>query len=160
MNDMHSERSWRARTSGGRRPGARVALVTALVAAAATAAAGCGGGGGDDGGSATPPPATTAGGGGAGGGGSTLQGTVGPGFDISLEQNGSPVTSLAPGDYTLVVDDQADIHNFHLTGPGTDVSTGVSEKGTKTFHVTLQAGSYHFQCDPHASSMKGDFTVG
>jgi hypothetical protein len=93
-------------------------------------------------------------------GGKALQGTVGPGFDISLTQNGQPVTKLAPGTYTLTVNDQADIHDFHLTGPGVDVSTGVSEKGTKTFTVTLEKGSYHFQCDPHASSMNGDFTVG
>jgi plastocyanin len=37
--------------------------------------------------------------------------------------------------------------------------TEVSEKGKKTFTITLKAGSYHYQCDPHASSMNGDFTV-
>jgi plastocyanin len=35
----------------------------------------------------------------------------------------------------------------------------VSEVGTATWNVTLEAGSYHFQCDPHASSMNGDFEV-
>jgi len=78
---------------------------------------------------------------------------------ISLKQDGQPVTTLGAGTYTLKVDDQADIHDFHLTGPGVDVSTDVSFKGTKTFTITLQAGKYHFQCDPHASSMNGDFSV-
>lgn len=91
--------------------------------------------------------------------GGTLEGSVGPGFDISLTQDGQPVTTLAPGTYTLNVDDQASSHNFHLTGPGVDVTTEVAETGKKSFTITLQAGSYHFQCDPHASSMNGDFTV-
>jgi len=38
-------------------------------------------------------------------GGTALQGVVGPGFDISLTRNGRPVTKLAPGTYTLTVDD-------------------------------------------------------
>jgi len=37
--------------------------------------------------------------------------------------------------------------------------TEVSETGVVTWKVDLQAGSYHFQCDPHASSMNGDFEV-
>ncbi len=135
-------------------------VVAAAVCAAAIAAAGCGGGGGGGGGhgsgSGSTGTTTTAA---TSSGGKTLQGKVGPGFDISLTQDGQPVSTLAPGTYTLTVDDEADIHDFHLSGPGVDVSTGVSEKGTRTFTITLQAGTYHFQCDPHASSMHGDFTV-
>ena len=87
----------------------------------------------------------------------TLNGSVGPGFDISLDGT----DGIAAGDYTLVVNDQSTAHNFHLTGPGgVDVSTEVSEEGEKTFDVTLVAGEYKFQCDPHASSMNGSFTVG
>ena len=103
----------------------------------------------------TPPATTTTG----GASGAALDGTVGPGFDISLKRNGQPVTTLTPGTYVLNVDDQADIHNFHLTGPGVDVTTEVAFKGTKSFTITLKAGKYHYQCDPHASSMNGDFTV-
>ena len=87
----------------------------------------------------------------------TLNGSVGPGFDISLDGT----DGITAGDYTLVVNDQSTAHNFHLTGPGgVDVSTEVSEEGEKTFDVTLVAGEYRFQCDPHASSMNGSFTVG
>ena len=27
------------------------------------------------------------------------------------------------------------------------------------YQITLVAGSYHFQCDPHSSTMIGDFDV-
>ena len=119
------------------------------------ALAGCGGD--DNGGGeaiATTAASTTSG---SSGGGTTLNGSVGPGFDISLDGT----DGITAGDYTLVVNDQSTAHNFHLTGPGgVDVSTEVSEEGEKTFDVTLVAGEYKFQCDPHASSMNGSFTVG
>ena len=51
--------------------------------------------------------------------------------------------------------------NFHLTGPGdVDVSTSVGGEGDESFEVTLAAGEYTFLCDPHASQMRGTFTVG
>jgi hypothetical protein len=90
------------------------------------------------------------------GGGTMLNGSVGPGFDISLEGT----DGLNAGSYTLVVNDQSSSHNFHLTGPGVDVSTDVSETGEKSFDIELQAGEYKFVCDPHASQMNGSFTVG
>jgi plastocyanin len=89
----------------------------------------------------------------------TLDGTVGPGFTITLDQNGKSVSTLAPGTYTIDVNDKSDIHNFHLTGPGVDKATDVGGTGTETWTVDLKDGSYHFQCDPHASSMNGSFTV-
>jgi plastocyanin len=119
------------------------------------ALAGCGGDD-DDGGeaAATTEASATAGG---GGGGTTPNGSVGPGFEISLDGT----DGITAGDYTIVVNDQSSAHNFHLTGPGgVDVSTSVSEEGEKSFDVTLVAGEYKFQCDPHASSMNGSFTVG
>jgi plastocyanin len=95
--------------------------------------------------------------GGSAGSGTTLNGSVGPGFEISLDGT----DGITAGDYTLVVNDQSTAHNFHLTGPGgVDVSTEVSEEGEKSFDVTLVAGEYRFQCDPHASQMNGSFTVG
>ena len=36
---------------------------------------------------------------------------------------GSPVRNLDPGTYTLLVHDNSQIHDFHLEGPGVDVST-------------------------------------
>jgi len=74
--------------------------------------------------------------------------------------DGSPVSTLAAGDYTLEIDDQSSIHNFHLTGPGVDVASDVGGTEDETSDITLEAGSYTFQCDPHASSMNGSFTVG
>ena len=87
--------------------------------------------------------------------GSALSGTVGPGFDISL----TPAGPLAPGSYELTVEDLSSAHNFHLTGPGVDVSTSVAEEGTESFTVELQAGTYEFVCDPHASQMNGSVEV-
>src|SRR5439155_10297863 len=73
---------------------------------------------------------------------------------------GSPVKNLDPGTYTIQVQDLADIHNFHLTGPGVDRATEVEQTGTVTWTVTFTNGTYHFQCDPHSATMFGNFTVG
>jgi plastocyanin len=129
----------------------RVLLALPAVAAAATLLAGCGGSS-NSADATTAATTTTAA---AGSGGKTLTGSVGPGFDISMEQ-----TTVAPGTYTLNVDDQGTIHNFHFTGPGgVDVSTDVSGTGKKSFTVTLQKGTYTFVCDPHSSQMHGTLTV-
>ena len=119
------------------------------------APAGCGGD--DDESSGTSATTTEGAETSATGVGATLNGSVGPGFDISLDGT----DGITAGDYTLVVNDHSSAHNFHLTGPGgVDVSTDVSAEGEQTFEVTLVAGEYKFQCDPHASSMNGTFTVG
>lgn len=138
----------------------------ATLAAAALVVAGCGGGGGEAGGTEeTTTTQTTAAETTTGMAGGKLIGTVGsPGspddFVITLTtEDGAAVTTLAPGTYTLEVDDPSTIHNFHLSGPGVDVATDVGGTGTESFTITLEAGSYHFQCDPHASTMKGDFAV-
>ena len=90
----------------------------------------------------------------------TLSAAVGPGFSISLTQGGSPVTTLAPGTYTVNVSDMSTFHNFHLSGPGVDQSTDVDTTSSPTWTVTFSAGSYHFQCDAHPTMLHGDFTVG
>jgi len=84
----------------------------------------------------------------------TFKGTVGPGFTITMASK--PTKS---GTVKLVIADKSSIHNFHLTGPGVNVKTDIGATGTKTFTVTLKKGTYKFVCDPHASSMKGSFTV-
>jgi hypothetical protein len=90
-----------------------------------------------------------------------LIGTVGPAFTIALvDGGGNTVKHLDPGTYDLVVHDRADVHNFHLGGPGVDAATTVPFQGDQTFTVTLTDGVYSFQCDPHADSMVGTFTVG
>jgi plastocyanin len=91
----------------------------------------------------------------------TLTATVGPNDTISLKKpDGTAVTKLTAGTYTIGVDDQADDHNFHLTGPGVDKATGVSEVGKETWTVTLSNGTYTYLCDPHPRTMRGTFTVG
>lgn len=91
----------------------------------------------------------------------TLNGTVGPGFSIVLQQGGKAVKSLKAGTYKLVVADKSSIHNFHLIGPGLNRTvTSVAFVGTKTATVTLKKGTYTYQCDPHAAAgMKGSFKV-
>ena len=138
---------------------ARIGLVVGL-ATVALAVAGCGGD--DDGASGTTDTetttqtqttdTTTS--------GSTLTASVGPGFEISLTgADGADVTTLAAGTYTIEVDDQSDIHNFHLTGTGVDESTEVGDVGTATWEVTFEPGTYEYVCDPHASTMNGSFEV-
>jgi plastocyanin len=135
--------------------GTRPVLV-GVLALATLALAGCGGGGSSSSSSSstsTTSSSTTS------ASGMTLDGVVGPGFTITLTQNGQPVSTLTPGTYTINVDDKSDIHNFHLMGPGVDKATDVSATGTQTWTVTLKDGTYKFQCDPHASTMNGSFTV-
>jgi plastocyanin len=138
----------------------------ALLGAIALAAVACGGGGGGGGSessttttgteSSTTTTAT---------GTQELVGTDGEesnhdAFTITLKTaDGSDVTTLAPGDYKLTVHDYSSIHNFHITGPGVDEATDIGGTGDSTFSITLQAGTYNFVCDPHASQMNGSFTV-
>jgi plastocyanin len=90
----------------------------------------------------------------------TVQGTVGPGFTISLKKAGKKVVTLKAGRYTFVVADRSSSHDFHLSGPGVDkVVTGVGYTGTKRVAVTLKKGTYRYVCDPHSGSMKGSFRV-
>jgi plastocyanin len=35
----------------------------------------------------------------------------------------------------------------------------VGEQEDEDYQITLVEGSYHFQCDPHSSTMFGDFDV-
>ena len=90
-----------------------------------------------------------------------LEGETGPGFEIKLRQDSEDVQTLPPGRYTISVEDQSATHNFHLIGPGVDEEiTDVPFEGEQSVTVTLQAGTYTFQCDPHAAGgMKGTFTV-
>ncbi|HEU0335190.1 MAG TPA: hypothetical protein VFR43_01480, partial [Gaiellaceae bacterium] len=85
---------------------------------------------------------------------------VGPGFSITLADSAGKVAHLAPGPYELVVDDLSEEHNFHLTGPGVDETTLVTDVGAKSFQLMLQDGTYNFICDVHPLQMRGLFTVG
>jgi hypothetical protein len=91
----------------------------------------------------------------------TLTGTVGPDFTITLrDASGARVQHLDPGSYTIAVNDLAGEHNFHLSGPGVNQLTTVEDIGPVTWNVTFRDGIYTYQCDPHASSMRGRFAVG
>lgn len=133
-----------------------ILLVGAALAVGATA---CGGGNSSSSGEENEATTTSESGGGSASG--TLEGEVGPGFDIEVSQNGEDAESVKAGTYTLKVEDKADIHNFHLIGPGVDQEvTSVPFKGDKTVTVTLKKGTYTYQCDPHAArGMKGTFRV-
>ena len=140
-----------------------IALVLAGVAITVGATA-CGG---DDSSSsdettteaASTEGTTTSDGGGAASG--TLTGETGPGFTIEVSQDGEDAETVKAGTYTLEVEDKSEMHNFHLIGPGVDEEvTDVAFVGDKSVTVTLEKGSYTYQCDPHAASgMKGTFTV-
>ena len=132
-----------------------ILLVGAALALGATAC------GGNDSSSAGETEATTTSGGPSLSGSGTLEGEVGPGFTIEVSQNGEDTESVKAGTYTLKVEDKSGAHNFHLIGPGVDNAvTDVPFKGEKTVTVTLEKGTYTYQCDPHASTgMKGTFEV-
>ena len=93
----------------------------------------------------------------------TLQGTVGPGFTISLKQNGKAVRTLPAGTYRLVIADRASFHNFVIEqasgGKAKQALTTVPFTGSKTVTVKLTAGKWEFYCAPHRSVMHGEFTV-
>src|SRR5262245_37210920 len=83
--------------------------------------------------------------------GRRLEGTVGPGFTISLTEGGQPVRSLRPGIYWLTVHDLSNRHNFHIIGPAglNYVVTSVPYVGNATVKILLKPGTVTFRCDPH-----------
>jgi plastocyanin len=132
-----------------------ILLVGATLVLGATA---CGGNDSSSSGEDTEATTTTEGGAATS---AELDGEVGPGFTIEVSQNGEDAESVKAGTYTLKVEDKASIHNFHLIGPGVDETvTEVPFEGEKTVTVTLEKGTYTYQCDPHAAGgMKGTFEV-
>ena len=89
----------------------------------------------------------------------TLTGTVGPGFTITLKKGTAPVTKLKAGTYIFKISDKSNLHDFHLKGPGVNKTTSTPKKSNVTWTLTLKKGKYTFVCDPHATFMKGSFTV-
>lgn len=89
----------------------------------------------------------------------TLTGIVGPQFNISLTVGGKKVTKLKHGSYVVKISDRSSIHNFRLKGPGLNKTTSIGGKGSYTWKVTLKPGKYTYVCDPHATLMRGSFTV-
>lgn len=91
-----------------------------------------------------------------------MRAEVGPGYTIFLRRaDGTAVTHLDPGEYAIVVDDKAIEHNFHISGAGVDLFTSVENVETANWTVVFADGQiYRFQCDPHATTMRGSFGVG
>jgi plastocyanin len=83
-------------------------------------------------------------------------------FTISLtDAAGGSVRDIPAGVYEIEVHDHSGIHNFRLSGPGVEMATSEAFVGTVTWTVTLQdKARYTFQCDPHATQMRGGFTTG
>jgi len=82
-------------------------------------------------------------------------------FLISLSNSdGTPVTHLDVGTYTVLVDDPATIHDFRLTGPGIDSTSGLEFVGKLTWTLTFKDGQYAYFCTPHRGLMHGHFSVG
>jgi plastocyanin len=90
-----------------------------------------------------------------------LVGEAGPGFTIELKTAaGKDVKTLKAGTYTILVEDKASIHDFHLVGPGVNKATTVPFTGKQTWTVTFKVGKYTYKCDPHAAAgMQGSFKV-
>jgi plastocyanin len=89
----------------------------------------------------------------------TLNGTVGPGFTITLKKAGKNVKTLPAGLYVFKIADKSSIHNFHLTGPGFNRKTSVGAVKNETWRIHLRKGTYKYVCDPHKSIMHGSFKV-
>jgi plastocyanin len=91
----------------------------------------------------------------------TVNGSVGPGFTISLKLAGKKVKRLKATTYRFRVTDRSSSHNFRLRGPGYNKAiTSVGFTGTKTVTIRLRKGTYRYVCDPHSSFMRGSFKVG
>jgi plastocyanin len=92
-----------------------------------------------------------------------LNGTVGPGFTITLTKSGKKVKSLTAGTYKIVVKDLSSAHNFVLekarAGKFEKSITSVAFTGKKTVTVKLTQGKWEFYCAPHEAQMRGEFTV-
>src|SRR5947208_1962299 len=91
----------------------------------------------------------------------TLEGFVGAedSFSIRLQDaNGALVKHVDAGTYTIKVHDLSEIHNFHLTGPGVNKSTGVRFRGKATWRLKVTPGRYVYRSDKH-KKLRGSFIV-
>jgi plastocyanin len=87
----------------------------------------------------------------------TLVGTVNSNMTITLKTRaGARVTSVRAGStWNVVVHDNANAHNFRLSGPGFSRQTRLSFVGTQTWTVTFRAGTWTYLCTEHPDTMRG-----
>ena len=89
-----------------------------------------------------------------------FEGTVGPGASIRLQRaNGTKLRHTTPGRHRFSISDLSGFHNFHLVGPGVNKKTAIAFTGSRSWRVTLSAGTYRFHCDAHPTTMRGSFSV-
>src|SRR4051794_13688828 len=90
-----------------------------------------------------------------------LRGTAGPGFSITLQNEGGTIVSrLDPGTYDIAVRDLSVEHNFHLYGPGVEELTSVDAIEDANWTLTFREGRYTYVCDLHPSQMVRQLVVG
>ncbi len=68
---------------------------------------------------------------------------------VTLRRAGAAVKTLPVGRYRIKVADTSAKENFHLSGAGVNVKTGLAFKGVKTLAVTLKKGAYRYRSDAH-----------
>jgi hypothetical protein len=86
------------------------------------------------------------------------------GFTITLnDASGKKLSRIAPGTYTILVEDRSALHNFHLASnedPTVDFRTDLEFVGEKSFTVTFRSNTrYAYACEPHWQTMNGEFFV-
>jgi len=89
----------------------------------------------------------------------TLQARVDDRSIALTQSDGSRVTSLDPGTYSIAVTDTSTANNFRLMGPGVDEHTQVFPRVAYTWTVTLGEGRYSFFSERRVG-LHGSFTVG
>jgi hypothetical protein len=77
----------------------------------------------------------------------SLTATVGPNLLTLTGPAGQPMTSVGPGTYVITVEDRSQIHNFHLEGPGVELTTSLEFTGTTSWTVNLRDGVYTYSSD-------------
>jgi hypothetical protein len=93
-----------------------------------------------------------------------LNGSVGPGFTISLKDaKGKKVKTLKAGKYMFVITDKGNIHTYDLKqlkgGKFHKEITSASFTGKKTVTIKLTKGKWEYYCATHPTQMFGFFTV-
>jgi hypothetical protein len=90
----------------------------------------------------------------------TLTAAVDEGTVRLTDASGAAVVRLAPGGYTLAVDDRSGVHNVHLEGPGVSRDSGLAFVGRATWTVELVDGLYTVVSDPQADALALAVEVG
>jgi hypothetical protein len=83
----------------------------------------------------------------------TLTAVVDEGTLRLLDASGAAVERLAPGTYTVTVDDRSAVHNVHVEGPGVSRDSGLSFVGRTVWTIDVRDGVYTVVSDPQADTL-------